>query len=136
MQLGIVTHCLHASRVSNDTVDTFNNSADSSDGDGDDCSTTNLSCASDPVEKPAICDFTANISYAIDIYNRFSSLPIKQISMAQSGIQEISVPPVDVHSINPTLDRVTPLPSFQPLAQKWFGNQQQQHAGFMAAQFT
>ena len=42
MQLGIVTHCLHASRVSNDTVDTFNNSANSSDGDGDDCSTTNL----------------------------------------------------------------------------------------------
>ena len=58
--------CLHASYVSNDTVDIFNDS-DLSGENRDDCSTANLFCAMDSVEKPAICDSTANISYAVDI---------------------------------------------------------------------
>ena len=66
--------CLHASHVCNDTVDTFNDS-DSSGRDGNDCSTANLSCAMDSVDKLAIYDSTANISYAVNISNRFSSLP-------------------------------------------------------------
>ena len=102
--------CLHVSHVGNDTVDTFDDS-DLSGRDGDDCSTANLSCAINSVEEPAIYDSTANIFYAVNISNRFSSLPIEQASMAESDVEEISVPQADARSIDPRLDRVTPSPS-------------------------
>ena len=81
--------CLHASHVGDDPADTFNDS-DSSGGDGDDGGTATLSCAMDSVDKPAICDSTANISYAVPISNRFSSLPIEQASVAESTVEELS----------------------------------------------
>ena len=43
--------CLHYSHVTNDTVDAFDDS-DSAGGDGDDCSTADLSCVMDSVESP------------------------------------------------------------------------------------
>ena len=67
--------------------------------------------------KPAICDSNANICYAISISNRFSSMPIKQASMAESDVEEISTRPVVTHSIDPCLNGlITVPPSFQPLA--------------------
>ena len=64
-----------------------------------------------------------NIYYAVDISNRFSSLPIKQASMvAESDVEEISVPLVDVHTIYPSLGGIKLPPSFQPLAQERLGN--------------
>ena len=77
---------LHASHTSNDTVDMFTDS-DSSGGDGDDCSTANLSCAMNFAETPAIYDSTSNISYVVDISNRFFSLSIKQVSMAEFDVE-------------------------------------------------
>ena len=107
--------CLHASHVGNDPTDTFTDS-DSSGGDGDDGGTATLSCAMDSVDKPTICDSTANLSYAVTISNRFSSLPIKQASVAESDVEELSTPLVDTHSIDPCLNGITLPPSFQPLA--------------------
>ena len=46
--------------------------------------------------------------------------------MTGSDVEQTSVPPVDVHPIDPSLDRVTPPPSFQPLTQEQLENQQQQ----------
>ena len=60
-------------------------SQDSIGGVGDDCSTANLSCAMDYVKKPAICDSIDNICYTVDVSNTFSSLPLEQASMAESG---------------------------------------------------
>ena len=56
--------CLHASHIGDDTF----TDTDSSGGDGDDGGTATLSCAMDSVDKPAICDSTANISYAVTSY--------------------------------------------------------------------
>ena len=80
----------------------------------------------DSVDKPAICDSTANISYAVTISNRFSSLPIEQASMAESDVEELSTPPVDTHSINLCLNGITLPPSFQPLSPEQLEYQQLQ----------
>ena len=44
--------------------------------------------------------------------HRFSSLPIKQASMAKSDVEEISTSLVDIHSLDPSLNAVTQPPSF------------------------
>ena len=117
--------CLYASHVGDYPDDTFTG-FDSSGRDGDNGGTATLSCAMDSVDKPAICDSTANLSYAVTISNRFSSLPIEQASMAESHVEELSTPLVDTHSIDPCLNGITLPSSFQPLAPEQLGYQQLQ----------
>ena len=45
--------------------------------------------------------------------------------MAESDVEEISFSLVDVHLVDPSIDRVTLPSSFQQLAQEWLGNPKQ-----------